>query len=91
MLNRWKDFPKGSWITLELVGYQFPRRFTLSLQHLAKEPFSSSLVPLFRYQNVERIAVLIHCSPKVQLLSPNLHEQLVNVPSIAQSALLSSD
>jgi hypothetical protein len=91
MLNRRKDFPVGSWITLELVGYQFPRRFPLTLQHLAKEPLSSTLVSSLRYQNVERIAVLIDGSPKVQLLSLNLYKDFVDMPRITQPALLSSD
>ena len=91
MLNRWKDFPKGSWITPELVGDQFLRGLTLSLQHLPKEPFCSLLVPPFRHQNVEKIAVLIDSTPEIELLSLNLHEDFVDIPSIAQRTLPSSE
>ncbi len=77
----------GSWITPELVGNQFPRGFTLTLQHFPKEPFSSSLVPLFRHQDVESVAVLIDRTPEIQLLSLNLHEQFIDVPDVAESSL----
>ena len=91
MLNRWENVPVGSWITLELVGYQSPRRFTLTLQHFAKKPFSSLLVPTTRHQDIQDVAILIDSTPEIPLLSSNLHEQLVNMPSIAQLAPLFSE
>ena len=63
-------------IALELVRDKLPRRFALSLQHVAKEPFSSSLVPTFGHQNIQNITVLINRSPQVELLSLNLHGPL---------------
>ncbi len=63
----------------------------MALQHFAKEAFSSLLVSSLRHQNIENIAVLIHCSPRVELLSLNLHEQLIDVLDVTQSALLLSD
>ena len=81
----------GSWITPELVGNQFPRGVTLALQHFTKEPFRSSLVPLFRHQDVESVAVLIDSTPEIELFSLNFHEDFVDVPSMAQPALPSSD
>ena len=78
-------------IALELVRDKLPRRFALSLQHFAKESFSSSLVPTFGHQNIQDITVLINRSPQVELLSLNLHEQLIDVPDVAQTALLLSD
>ena len=79
------------WIALEFIGKESPRNLTLTLQHFAKEPFSSSLVPSFRHQNVENIAVLIDYAPETELLSLNLHENLVHIPGIAQSTLLLSE
>jgi hypothetical protein len=87
MLNRWKDFPKGSWITPELVGDQFLRGLTLSLQHLPKEPFCSLLVPPFRHQDVKNIAVLIDRAPEIHLLSLDLDETLIDMPNVTQSTL----
>ena len=81
----------SSGTTPELVGNESPRNFTLTFQHFAKEPFSSSLVPLFRHQDVESVAVLIYITPEIELLSLNLHEDFIDEPSIAQPALLSSD
>ena len=91
MLNRGEKLTMGSRIAPEFVSDQLPGSFTLALQHFAKEAFSSLLVSSLRHQNIENIAVLIHCSPKVELLSLNLHEQLIDVPDVAQSALLLSD
>ena len=91
MLHTGQNAALSGWITPELVGYQFPWGFTLTLQHFPKEPFSSSLVPLFGHQDVESVAVLIDSTPEIELLSLNLHEDFIDVPSIAQSALLSSD
>jgi len=81
----------SSGITPELVSNESPRNLTLALQHFAKEPFGSSLGPLFRHQDVESIAVLIDSTPEIELLSLNLHEDFIDEPSIAQPALLSSD
>ena len=81
----------SSRIASEFVGDQPPRSLTLALQHVAKEPLSSPLVSSLRHQNVENIAVLIHSSPQVELLSLDLHEQLIDVPDVAQPALLLSD
>lgn len=91
MLNRGENLTMGSRIAPESVSDQLPRSFTLALQHFAKKAFSSLLFSSLRHQNVENITVLIHCSPKVELLSLNLHEQLIDVPDVAQSALLLSD
>ena len=81
----------GSWITPELVGNESPRNVTLNLQHFAKEPFSSPHVPTTRHQDIQDVAVLIDSTPEIELLSLNLHEDFIDVPSIAQFALLSSD
>ena len=63
----------------------------MALQHFAKESLGSSLVPAFSDQDIQHIAMLIHCSPQVELYSLNLHEEFVNMPSITQSAPLASD
>ena len=91
MLNRWKDLLVSGGIALEFICDQLPRRLALSLQHFAKEPLSSSLVSAFRNEDVEDITVLINCSPKVVLLTLDLHEDLIDMPDVAQSAPFPSD
>ena len=81
----------GSWIAPEFVGDQSPRRLALTIQHFTKESPGSSLVPVFSDQDVQNIAILIHCSPQVELHSLNLHEEFVNMPGVAQSTPLASD
>ena len=81
----------GSWIAPEFVGDQSPRGLALALQHFAKESLGSSLVPAFSDQDVQNIAIRIHCSPEVKLLTLNLHEDFINMPSVAQSAPLASN
>ncbi len=62
-------------IALEFVRNKLPRRFALSLQHFAKEPFGSPLVPTLGHQDVENITVLINSSPQVDLPAVDLQEQ----------------
>ncbi len=54
----------------------------MALQHFAKESLSSSLVPAFSDQDIQNIAILIHCSPEVKVLTLNLHEEFVNMPGV---------
>ena len=69
-------------IALEFVSDQLPGWFSLSLQHLAKESLSGLLVASLGYQDVENISILIDCSPQVELLTLNLHEDFVYVPDV---------
>ena len=63
----------------------------MDLQHFAKESLGSSLVPAFSDQDVQNIAILIHCSPEVKLLTLNLHEDFINMPSVTQSVSVAFD
>jgi hypothetical protein len=90
MLDRGEDLAMSGRIAPELISDQLPRQRALSLQHLAKEPLSSSFVSSLRHQYVENITVLIHCSPEIHLLSLDLDEDLIDVPDVAQSTLLPS-
>ena len=81
----------GSWIAPEFVGDQSPRRLALALQHFAKESLGSSLVPAFSDQDIQNIAILVHRSPQVKLLTLNLHEDFIHMPGVTQSTPLASD
>jgi hypothetical protein len=92
MFNGRKDLTLRGRIALEFITKESPRNLTLSLQHCAEEPFSSSLIPSLRHQKVEGVAVLINSTPEIELLSLNLHENLVHISGIAQPApFLSED
>ena len=80
----------GGGIRPELVGDQSPRGLALTLQHPAKEPLSSSLVPPFGDQDVQDVAILVNSPPKIKLLSLDSHEELVHVPDVTASPLLAS-
>ena len=60
-------------------------------QDFAKETFSSLLVATLGHQNVQNIAILINCSPQVDLPALNPQEEFINVPNITQPTLLPSD
>ena len=81
----------GCRIAPELVSDQLPGRFFLALQQLAKEALSRFLVSTLRDQDVENITVLIDCEPEIHLLSLDLYEGFIDVPSVAQPAPLPSD
>jgi hypothetical protein len=90
MLTRWENVPVGSWITLELVRYQFPWRFTLTLQHLAKEPFSGTLVSALRHQNINHISILVNGTPKIAAFTTDRNEHFINTPAVPEPSLFTA-
>jgi len=89
MGDGWEDLSVGGRIASELVGYELPRRPPLLFQHLAKKAFSGSRVAAACDQDIENIAVLIHCSPKIMALTTDGDEHFVHVPDVTESALSS--
>jgi hypothetical protein len=45
------------------------------------------LVSLARDQDIEDIAVLIYCSPKIMAFAAHRYEQLLHVPGVSESTL----
>ena len=81
------DTPVRCRVAPQLVRYQPPRRASLPLQQLAKEPFGRTGIATFLNQDVDHVPVLVHGSPQVVPFAPDLHEYLVQVPHIAQPPL----
>ncbi len=77
-----EDLSMCSWVASQLVGNELQRWSLLVLQDLAKEALGSSLASVTRDQDVEDIAVLIHCSPEITSLAADRDEQLIHVPDV---------
>ena len=80
----------GSRIAAELVGDKLPGWFPLMPQDLSKETFRGPAISAARHQNIDYVPVLIHRSPQITTLPSDREEELVNVPDVPQSSLLSS-
>lgn len=59
-------------------------------QGLTKEALGSMFVPSLSGQDIDHVSVLVYGSPKVQLPSLDFHEDLVDVPDVAEASLFSS-
>ena len=91
MGNGWKDLSVEGRTASKLVGRELPRWPPLLFQNLAKEALSSSLVAAACDQDIENIAVLVHCSPKIMALTADGDEHLVDAPDVAESTLSSPE
>ena len=87
MFNRWEDLSVSGRVALEFVCDELPWRPALSFQHFTKESLSGFLVSSPCDEDVENIAILIDFFQKVVLLDSDLHEDLIDVPDVAQAAL----
>ena len=76
-------------IASKLVGNELPWWAPLVFQHLAKEALSGSLVSMACDQNIQDVAVLVHCSPKIMTFAADGDEHFVHVPNVAESTLSS--
>jgi hypothetical protein len=74
-------------VAAELVRHQATWTFPLPHKHFAQESFRCSCIPTTLHQDIENLADLIHCSPQVVMPAPDLDEDLVDVPSVAEAAL----
>ncbi len=87
MVDGWKHLSVSGRIASKFVGHELPRRPPLLFQHLAKEAFSGFLVAAACDQDVENIAVLVHCSPEIMTLTADRDEHFVHVPDVAEPTL----
>jgi hypothetical protein len=51
-----------------------------------EEALRRTPVPPRLEQDVDRVAVLVNCAPEIMPLTPDRHEELVQVPRVAQAA-----
>jgi len=90
-LNHVRDIGKnsshGSGIASQLVGND-PQWFgTLAARQSPKESLCRALITMRLNQDVDHVAVLVHGTPQILLLAVDSHEDLVQVPVVAQPSL----
>ena len=86
MGDGWEDLSVSGRIASKFVGHELPRRPPLLFQHLAKEALSGSLVAACD-QDVEHIAVLVYCSPKIMMFATVRDEHFIHVPDVTEPTL----
>ena len=88
MGDGWEDLSVGRPIASKLVGNELPWWAPLVLQNLAKEAFGGSPVCVACDQNIQDVALLVHCSPKILMFAADGDEHFTHVPNVAESNLL---
>ena len=67
-------------IAPELVGDHPPGHTTLAFQQLSEEALSRAPIAARLEQDVDHVAVLVNGGPEIVLLTPNVHEEFIQVP-----------
>ena len=81
MFDTRHDFSSRRIVASQLVRDDHARDVAQSFQKLAKEFLSCRLVSLGLDQNIQYVAIMIHCTPKVMESSVNFEEHFVEMPS----------
>ena len=76
----------GRRVAAQLVGDEPTGKTPLLLQQLSKEPDRRSSIPSRLDEDVQHVAILIHGSPPVLFPAIDRHEELVEMPRVAQPA-----
>ena len=87
VLHRGHHTPVRGPVASELVGDQPSRFAPLPLQQLAKEPLGRPRIAMSLNEDVDYISVLVHSTPEIVPSTLDVHEELVEVPRIAQTTL----
>jgi hypothetical protein len=74
-------------IAPQLVGNQPPGLASLAFQQHTEETFSRTPIATQLEEDVDHITVLVNGAPEIVLLPPNVHEEFIQVPRIAQPTL----
>ncbi len=74
-------------IASQLVGDQPPRRATLPLQQFAEEAFGGFPITVRLDENIHHVTILINGAPEILTPALDRHEDLVQVPRIAEATL----
>ena len=75
-------------ITPQLVGDQLPGCSSLLFQGLTKEAFSGATISALGDQNIDYVSILIDGSPQIEVLALDGDEEFIDMPEIAEPALL---
>ena len=82
--NRCHDLSLGCCVAWEFVGNHSSWRFALSLQHFTEKPLGSTLVFSALHENIDDIAVLVDCAPKIMSLTVYRYHHLIHKPPVAE-------
>ena len=74
-------------IAAELIGNQTPGLTPLPFHQLAKKPLSGTSITASLDQDIEYVTILIDGAPQVLLPTADLHEDLIEIPCIAELRL----
>jgi hypothetical protein len=74
------EFRLRSTAESQLVGHEQLRREALLLQQFAHELHGCDLVTSPLHEQVENLALAVHCSPEPKLLGTDHHSHLVEMP-----------
>ena len=74
-------------IAPQLVGDHPPGHAALTFQQLTEETFSCTPIATQLDEDVDHITVLVNGAPEIVSLTPNVHEEFIQVPRIAQATL----
>src|SRR6202007_1854171 len=83
MLDASQKFTFGRAITLQLVSDNNARNVLKSFQEFAEKSPGGFFIPSTLHQNIQHVAILIHCSPKVMSLATDREEDLVQMPFVS--------
>ncbi len=81
-LDGWHDGPVCDAVACECVGDHLARLTALAFQYAAEETHRRLCITSALHQNINGIAVLIHCTPEILPLPLNGDEHFVDVPGI---------
>jgi hypothetical protein len=85
------DAPVSGLVAFQPVRHQPPRRASLILQELPDEPFGGAGIATFLDEENDHVTVLVDGPQELVPHSSYLHEDLVQVPDVALSALATSE
>ena len=74
-------------IAPQLVGDQPPGLVSLTFQQLSEEAFSRTPIAARLDEDVDHVAVLVNRTPEIVLLTPDVHEEFIQVPRQSRTQL----
>jgi hypothetical protein len=73
-------------VASQLIRYQPPGFAFLTFQQPVKEAFGRTLIATGLNKNIDHVSVLVNGAPEILPLTLNIHEKLIQMPNVTQSA-----
>jgi hypothetical protein len=89
--DRRHDGPVRCAVASQLIRYQPPGFLSLTFQQPPKEAFGRTLIATGLNKNIDHVSVLVNGAPETLPLTPDIHEKLIQMPNVTQSALSSPE